>query len=252
MSVAAIVPSAGASRRFGPGRNKLFAPLAGRPLLAHTLLALQQAGPVRWIIIPAQAGEHRRIQAILRRYCITKALPLVVGGASRAESVARAVAALPPAAQWVLIHDGARPCVTPRVIRSAVAASRRWGAVACGQPAWLTVKEASKDGRVRRTLDRNRLWFAQTPQIVRRDWLTRALARTGRQVGQFPDDVSILEAAGLPVHLVPGDPLNLKVTTREDLLLAEAILQKRARRSGLGTRRSDPPETMIRMLTSGL
>ncbi len=164
---------------------------------------------------------------LLRQFRITKALPPCAGGASRSESVARGLARLPARAKWVLIHDGARPCLRPALVARAVQAARRSGAVACGLPASVTVKETSRTGRVRRTLNRERLWFVQTPQVFRRDWLEAAMRRAGRRLGRFPDDASLVEAAGFPVTMIAGDPLNVKITTSEDLRLAEAALRMR-------------------------
>jgi 2-C-methyl-D-erythritol 4-phosphate cytidylyltransferase len=227
MEVAAIVPAAGAGRRFGASTPKPFARLRGVPLLAHTLRALQESPAVRWIVPVIRAEERARLARLVRRYRITKALPPITGGASRAESVARGFAALPPQARWVLIHDGARPCVSRRLIAQTVRAAQRHGAVACGLPASLTVKAVDEAQAVRLTLDREHLWLAQTPQVFRRDWLAQALTRADGAVRRFPDDAAMVEAAGFPVRMIPGDPLNLKVTTREDLMLAETILKQR-------------------------
>ncbi|MBI3320920.1 MAG: 2-C-methyl-D-erythritol 4-phosphate cytidylyltransferase [Candidatus Omnitrophica bacterium] len=224
MNVAAIIPAAGSGRRIGGTISKLFLPLNGRPLLAHTLTALQRSPSIRWIVLAIRAVDRARMEALLHRWKITKALPPCLGGGSRAESVARGVAMVPPAARWVLVHDGARPCATQALIARSVRAARRHGAVACGLPAALTVKAVDERRHVRLTLDRDQLWFAQTPQVFRRDWFAQALARAGDRLAHYPDDAALVEAAGFPVAMVAGDPANLKVTTKEDLLLAEAIL----------------------------
>lgn len=231
MDVAAIIPAAGDSRRFGGRTNKLFIALNGQPLLVRTLQALQASPAIRWIILVVRSEERAQAAALLKRHRLTKAQPPCVGGASRAESVANGVAALPRAARWVLVHDGARPCVSQRLIEEAVRAARRYGAVACGLPASVTVKAVDAQAEVRLTLDRERLWFVQTPQVFRRDWLIQALERAAHRLDQFPDDAALIESAGFRVRMIPGDPLNLKVTTQDDLLLAEAIL---AARNGRG------------------
>ena len=223
--VAAIVPAAGAGTRLGAAAGKAFVPLAGVPLLAHTLRALQASPSIKWIVLVVRDVEQSRARALLERHRITKALPPRAGGTSRAESVANGFAAVPPEAGWVLIHDGARPCVSPGLIEQAVRAAKRHGAVACGLPASLTVKAADARGRVRATLDRTPLWFVQTPQVFRRAWFAAALGRVNGTLHRFPDDAAVVEAAGFAVRMVPGDPLNLKVTTKEDLLFADAILK---------------------------
>ena len=224
LQVAAIVPAAGLGSRLGARTSKAFVSLAGAPLLAHTLRALQASPSIGWIVLVVREGEQSRARALLARHRITKALPPRAGGASRAESVARGFAAVPPEAGWVLVHDGARPCVRPRLIEQTVRAAKRHGAVACGLPASLTVKAADALGRVRATLDRKPLWFVQTPQVFRRAWFAASLERVNGTLHRFPDDAAVVEAAGFAVRMVPGDPLNLKVTTKEDLLFANAIL----------------------------
>lgn len=232
--VAAIVPAAGLGTRVGHVLDKLFADLAGMPLLAHTLRALQACPLVRWIIPVVRADTRVHVEALAAQHGITKALVPCLGGASRAESVARGLAAVPRDARWVLVHDGARPCVTAALIERAIREGRRHGAVACGLPASLTVKAVDERRQVRLTLDRDQLWFVQTPQVFRRDWFAQALAQAHGSLVQFPDDAAILESAGFPVRMIPGDPRNLKVTTREDLLLAEAILRQRGSEAGNG------------------
>ena len=226
-SVAALVPAAGTGTRFGGSISKPLHPLRGQPLLVHTLRALQGHPAIRWIILAVRPDDQRAVVALLKRWAISKALPPCPGGSSRAESVANAFAQVPPQADWVLVHDAARPCLTRRVIDGALQGARRHGAVACGLPASLTVKAVDAQRAVRLTLDRESLWFVQTPQVFRRAWFSDALARTNGDLTSFPDDAAIVESAGFPVSMVPGDPLNIKVTTQEDLLLAETILASR-------------------------
>lgn len=232
MSVVAIVPAAGAGQRFGGRISKPFAPLGETPLLAHVLRVLQASSAIRWIVLAVRADDESRVADLVKRHRITKALTPCRGGRSRAESVARAFAAVPRAARWVLVHDGARPCVSRQLIEQAVRSGRRFGAVACGLPASLTVKAVDDHGAVRLTLDRDQLWFVQTPQVFRRDWFAQALEHANHGLEQFPDDAAIVESAGFAVRMIPGDPLNIKVTTREDLMLAEAILSRRDRGKG--------------------
>ena len=230
MDVAAIVPAAGVGQRFGGHTSKPFATLHGAPLLLRALTVLQASPAIRWIVVAVRVSDEREAADLVKRHKITKALTPCRGGRSRAESVARAFAMVPHAAQWVLVHDGARPCVSRQLITHAVRAGKRFGAVACGLPASLTVKAVDDRNAVRLTLDRDQLWFVQTPQVFRRDWFAQALEQADHGLDRFPDDAAIVEAAGFPVQMIPGDPLNIKVTTREDLILAEAILTRRGRR----------------------
>lgn len=227
--MAAIVPAAGAGRRFGGRVAKPFVLINDQPLLAQTLKVLQGCDAIRWIVPVVRPGDRRRTAQLLKRYGITKALAPRVGGTSRAESVARGFAAVPRAARWVLVHDGARPCVTRQLVGEAVRAAKRHGAVACGLPASLTVKAADPGGDVRLTLDRDHLWFVQTPQVFRRDWFAQALQQADHSLAEFPDDAAVAESAGFQVRMILGDPLNLKVTTRDDLVLVEAILRRMKR-----------------------
>lgn len=237
MDVAAIVPAAGAGCRVGGTIRKTFIPLCREPLLAHSLRALQASPAVRWIVLVVRPGDEAQARALVKDRRLSKRLTVCVGGASRAESVAKGFAEVPQEAKWILVHDGARPCVSPRLIQHSVREARRFGAVACGLPATVTVKAADERGDVRVTLDRERLWLVQTPQVFRRDWFAQALAQADHRLDRFPDDAAIVESAGFPVRMIPGDSLNVKVTTKDDLVLAEAIL----------TARGQKPDARIRM-----
>ena len=246
VSVAAVVPAAGEGRRFrdarlngsfreakrAEGRSKVFVELGGEPMLAHVLRALDEAPSVTSITVVARQELVADTRELIERTRTDKAATVCAGGPSRSASVANGVAETPSDAQYVLIHDGARPCLTPALVESSIAAAKEHGAAVCGLASAVTIKAADDKARVRLTLDRESLWLVQTPQVFRKDWLVQALARFGERqpngdLDQFPDDAAILEWAGFPVHLVPGDPLNIKVTAPDDLIVAEAILQHR-------------------------
>ena len=193
-------------------------------MVAHALRVLQSSPAIDWIVVAAPAAHQAAVRRLVARLRLSKVHAVVAGGASRSASVAAGVAALPPDAAWVVIHDGARPCASASLIRATVQAVKRHGAVACGLPAPMTVKAVDAEGAVRLTLDRESLWCVQTPQAFRRDWLTQAFTLANHGLARFPDDASILEWAGFPVRMIPGDPLNIKVTTREDARLAEYLL----------------------------
>lgn len=226
-NVGAVIPAAGQGVRLGGSTSKAFVALAGQPLILHTLKALEATPAIRWVVVAVRQADRAAMQRLVRSQQLTKVTTLVIGGSTRAQSVIRGIAALPAKAEWVLVHDGARPCLTRRLLQQTIAHARRYGAVACGLPASLTVKAVDQAHTVRLTLDRDSLWFIQTPQVFRRDWLAETLARVDHRLNTMPDDAALLEWAGFPVHVVPGDPLNIKVTTKEDLLLAEAIMRRR-------------------------
>ena len=230
--VGAVVPAAGLGRRLGAGQRKALIPLRGRPLIAHVLDVLERVPAIRWVVVAAHPNDGARLREVGRRQQ-WRNVTIVEGGASRAESVARGIAALPPEARWVLVHDAARPCLSRRLVEATLRAARRYGAAAAGLPAGLTVKTVDAHGCVRLTLDRDSLWLVQTPQVFRREWVDDALSRVNGRVAEFPDDAALLEWAGFPVRMVPGDPWNLKVTTPADVLLANTILASRRKRGGM-------------------
>jgi 2-C-methyl-D-erythritol 4-phosphate cytidylyltransferase len=152
---------------------------------------------------------------------------VVPGGRERWESVGNALSALAPEADFVAVHDAVRPCVTTDLIDSVFAAARTQGAALLALRLTDTVKRVDDKLRVQETVDRTGLWTAQTPQVFRRDWLTDAYARRGEFGTEITDDAQLVEAAGHPVHVVEGIPTNVKITTKDDLALAAAILTSR-------------------------
>lgn len=222
--VGVVIPAAGVGKRLKSRVSKPFVPLSGRALISYTLSAFQRVPAVRAIVLVARPEDHARIRQLVRRGRLTKVRAIVAGGPSRAASVSRGVAALPADVRWVVVHDAARPCVTPKLIAESIRQAKRHGAVACGLRSPVTVKAVDDQDQVRLTLDRESLWLIQTPQAFRRDWFTEALSRVNGTLDQFPDDAAILEWAGYPVRMIAGDPMNIKVTTPEDLRLAKIIL----------------------------
>ena len=226
--VGAIIASAGAGARMG-GADKLFAPLAGRPLLAWTLAAFQECPSVDRIVLVLSTANLERGQRLVEDEGFHKVGAVCAGGPRRQDSVRLGLEALGPC-EWVLVHDGARPLVTTALIERGLAAARETGAAVAAVPIADTVKQTGPEGTVEQTLDRSRLWAVQTPQVFRYDLLLRAHGEVtadpsaGLRAG-FTDDAAMLEALGLPVKLYPGSPLNIKVTTVEDLRLAEALLE---------------------------
>jgi len=218
--VGAVVVAAGRSARMG-GLDKLFAPLGGRPLLARTLAAFQECAAVRRVVLVLAAENLAQGLALAEEEGLSKVRTVCLGGRRRQDSVWEGLEALGPC-DWVVVHDGARPLVTPQLIEEGLAAARETGAAVCALPAQDTVKRVDEQGRVLSTLERRRLWLVQTPQVFRCDILREAHERSRRTA---TDDAALVERLGYRVQVYPGSPRNLKVTTPEDLALAEALLK---------------------------
>ena len=221
-SATAIVVAAGRGARFG-APAKTLTPLAGRPLLAWSLDALEAATAVADVTVVA--GPHTRAdtEALLAAGGWSKARRVVVGGERRQDSVAAGLAAAPPA-EIVVVHDGARPLATASLFDACVAAARDAGAAIAAVPVADTLKRIEA-GRIAHTVDRSGLWAAQTPQAFRRDLLVGLFARVGDRT--VTDEAALCEALGVPVAVVEGSPANLKVTRPDDLAVAAALLVAR-------------------------
>ncbi len=226
-SVDAVVVAAGDSRRMA-GRDKLAAPIGGRPLLAWTLERLASAPEVARIVVVTAADRLAAMRAAT--WLPPTVVAVIGGGARRQESVAAGVERLaqePGAAagdRLILVQDGARPLVSAALVAAVAAATGEHGAAIPVLGLAETVKRVA-DGRIVETLDRSVLGTAQTPQGIRRDLLERAYAAFPPLAGPtFTDEAALLEACKIPVHVVAGDPMNLKVTVAEDLERAEAAL----------------------------
>ena len=220
-SIDIVVVAAGSSSRMA-GIDKLLAPLMGRPLLAWSLDALRAANATRDIVVVA---APERVEGLLREpWVASRGARVVAGGARRQDSVAAGLAAT--TSEVVLVHDGARPMVSPSLIDRVAQASLEHGAAVPGLPVVETLKRV-RAGRIVETIDRHGLVAAQTPQGGRRTDLLAALARIAADDREVTDEGAMLESLGIAVAIVDGDPDNLKVTTPPDLARAEAILARR-------------------------
>jgi 2-C-methyl-D-erythritol 4-phosphate cytidylyltransferase len=218
-SVGAIIAAAGSGRRFGEG-DKLFAPLAGRPLIAHSLMAFEVCRLIDTVVLVLAEENLERGCQLVDAAGFDKVAVICAGGPRRQDSVRLGLEALDPC-RWVVVHDGARPLVTAALIEAGLAAAAETGAAIAAVPLTDTLKEAADDGLVRRTLDRRNLWAAQTPQVFDYELLREA---HGRAQDEVTDDAALVEALGRRVKVFPGSPRNLKVTTSADLALAQALL----------------------------
>jgi 2-C-methyl-D-erythritol 4-phosphate cytidylyltransferase len=218
-----IVVAAGRSERMN-GVDKVFTELVGRPLVAWTLAAFKNVDVIEGVVVVAAPEHVGRMRDLVRDWRFTNVINVVPGGAHRQESVRAGIEAA-NGATIVAVHDAARPLVTPGLISEGVRIARETGATVCALPSRDTVKEIAGDPpSVRATHDRAHIWLAQTPQVFARDVLLRAHAEAKSNA---TDDAALVEAIGHEVRVYEGDARNIKITTRDDLLIAETLLRRR-------------------------
>ena len=216
---AAIVLAAGESRRMGS--DKALLPIAGRPLITHTLDAFQTCDAIDQVVLVLARSNAPAVLPLLAKY--PKVVRTCLGGRRRQDSVRAGLQTLAPR-EWVVVHDGARPLVTPALIADGLAAAAETGAAAAALPVVETLKETDGHGHVRRTVPRDGLWAVQTPQVFRYDLLLRA---HNAAIEEVTDDCALVEQIGGQVKLYPGARANLKVTTPEDVAIADALIRAR-------------------------
>lgn len=205
------------------GVDKLFLPILNAPLLSYTLAAFEAVPLVQSITLVLSAANMERGKELVQEHGIGKVNHICLGGERRQDSVRRGLEPLEPY-PWVIVHDGARPCAEPRLIERGLDEAVRWGSAVAAVPMKDTVKVAGPERTVRETLDRRRLWATQTPQIFPWELLNQAHQQ---QDIAATDDSTMVESLGYPVHLYFGSYANIKVTTREDGLIAETLLRHR-------------------------
>ncbi|HQO78536.1 MAG TPA: 2-C-methyl-D-erythritol 4-phosphate cytidylyltransferase [Thermodesulfobacteriota bacterium] len=225
-SVDAIILAAGRGVRLGHEQAKAFVPVLGKPLLAWTLLIFESIVRIRSVVTVVPPGlEDLCRSEIVQAFHLVKT-QVVAGGKERQDSLQSGFGLLPESCELVVVHDGARPLVTPLIVGHVLDAARKHGAALAAVPVKDTVKEAAQ-GMVERTLDRSRLWLAQTPQAYHYRILKEAL-EAARSTGiTATDDAALVERLGKTVAVVSGSYENIKVTTPEDVWMAEYILRKR-------------------------
>ena len=224
---AAVIVAAGQSTRM-KGVSKQFLELEGIPVLAHTLRAFQRSRFIDQIVVVARAEDRERVEQLRRQFRITKLTAVVEGGATRAQSVRRGVAAIHKSMRFVAIHDGARCLVTPEMIRQVLRAAYRYNAASAAASVTDTVKLATRRGFIEKTVDRDRVFLASTPQAFHVDLYHAATTLAAGK--DFTDDNQLMEHARIPVKLVDVGADNIKITTPEDIGRAEDILARRRRK----------------------
>lgn len=226
MQYEVVLPAAGSGKRMGAGQNKLFLLLENKPILIHTLEVFQRDENCTGIWLAVKPEEREYIQHLLERYDISKVKGLPNGGEERQHSVHACIKEMQQV-DIVLVHDAARPFITRDIIAKLVETASEKGAAIAGVRAKDTMKKV-RDGVIIETVDRESLWMIQTPQGFRFDLLAEA-EDVAEKVGFLgTDEAMLVERLGHAVHIVEASYDNLKMTTKEDLVLGEAILRKRA------------------------
>ena len=206
----AIIPAAGNSTRMAMGQSKQFLPLLGKPAIVYTLQAFEQAKSVDEIILVCRDEDKEQL-----------------GGTSRQQSVFSGVRACASQTEYIIIHDGARPLITWDLIEKVTADAFTYGAAALGVPVKDTIKVTNAQGFATATPDRSTLWAVQTPQVFEKTSYLSAVKQAIQQEADYTDDCQLMEQLGNQVHLCMGSYENIKLTTKEDLIVAQAILNQR-------------------------
>jgi 2-C-methyl-D-erythritol 4-phosphate cytidylyltransferase len=226
MKTEGIVVAAGSGTRMGSAIKKQYLPLCGEPILVRTLQTLVQVDAVERLILVVAEEDMEYVRDLVDAAGLPKIGAIVPGGKERQDSVQAGLKALADSTEWVFVHDAARPLVSSPEVEKVLSAAREMGAATLGVPVKDTIKRV-ENGRVVETLQRELLWAVHTPQAFRRDWLEEAHRRTAKEGALGTDDASLVEWAGYPVAMVEGSYENLKITTPEDLAIAEMLWRRK-------------------------
>lgn len=225
---AVVIPAAGQGKRMESDRNKQFILLRNQPVIVHTLKAFQASEIISAIVLVCALGEEEYYQTeIFPGLQITKPTIVTVGGPERQDSVYKGLLNVPVDCDFVMIHDGARPFISIELINLVAEAVKINGAVALGIPVKDTIKLTDDKGYITDTLNRDRLWSIQTPQAFSIDLIKTAHLQAAASRYYGTDDASLVERMGVLVRVILGSYDNIKITTPEDIIVAEGILARR-------------------------
>ncbi|MCM3620399.1 2-C-methyl-D-erythritol 4-phosphate cytidylyltransferase [Sutcliffiella horikoshii] len=225
MNYRVIVLAAGQGKRMKAGKNKQFIELAGKPVIVHTLSVFEKDPSCKEIKLVINEKEKDIFNELLAQYPMKKIKELVKGGEERQDSVYNGLKSLQDE-EIVLVHDGARPFISRNVIHKLVETAATEGAAIVGVPVKDTIKRVNQEGVVEETVERSSLWSIQTPQAFRFPVLMQAHEQAKAEGFLGTDEASLVERIRIPVHIVEGEYENIKLTTPDDLIIANAILQK--------------------------
>lgn len=227
MRTLAIVLAGGAGKRMGAATNKQFLLLDNRPILAHSLQIFEDCRPVDGIYLVVNQRDLPLIQEeVLEVYKFNKILKLVIGGRLRQDSVRNGLEAIDEPCDIVVVHDAARPFVSPAFVEKSISLMEMFDAIIPALPVKDTIKAISKEGFVSKTLERDSLWQVQTPQTFKYNLILKAYREgTAKKLLGY-DDATFVEHLGKRVKVIEGSPYNIKITTPEDLIIAKGILSQ--------------------------
>lgn len=223
--VTAIFPAAGSSRRMGGGVNKNLLKLAGEPILIRTLKTFSLVERVNFLIVVVAAHEIETVEKLLRGTEGLKSWLVTTGGSERQYSIANGLKLLPDDAEIILVHDAARPLVSARIINEVIDAAKKFDGAIAAVPSKDTIKVVDAKGFVRQTPPRRELVSVQTPQGFRREILLQAYDKAAEENFLGTDDSGLVERLGIKIKVVTSDYRNIKVTTPEDIFIAESFLR---------------------------
>ncbi len=223
MKIGVIVAAAGSGRRMGAGSNKVLLPLDGKPVLSHSLACFGSMEEIAEIVVVTSNRDQEAIAKLLHEEAPNMTVQVVLGGAERQDSVYLGLQALSADTKWVIIHDGARPFITPDLVRKGLRAAKEHLAVGIAVPVKDTIKKV-KDGFVTETPERSELWAMQTPQIFAYPLILQAHEEAQQRDIIATDDCGLVEILGHSVHVVEGDYANIKITTPDDLPRSNRVL----------------------------
>lgn len=222
----AVIVAAGKGKRMGTEISKQFLPLCGKEILAHTVEKFEQAACIRDIILVTGGDALQDVRQMAQEYGWKKIISVTEGGKERRDSVFLGLQQVPQDTEIVLIHDGVRPFVTEEILERSIAAAKETGGCVAGVPAKDTIKVCDAEGFAIATPDRSTLRQIQTPQTFRRKEILAAYEKAKADGFLGTDDASVAEHSGFPVRVIMGSYSNIKITTKEDLLIGAAFLKE--------------------------
>ena len=221
--VTCIVAAGGSGTRMGASVNKLFLKIADIPVIVHTLKALENCKEIDEIIISAKEDEIIKISEMVSGYSLTKVKTIVKGGKTRGESVMSASREVSEDTEIVMIHDGARPLVSDKILKETIKSAEDFGAAACGVKPKCTLKSVDS-GFIKDTIDREKTVEIQTPQVFKKELFDKIYSQSIDVINSATDDCILAEITGTKIAVTEGSYKNIKITTPEDIEIAELLL----------------------------